>query len=192
MPEVYRIVKGSGAGGFLNPPGDPAHTYSIQSYSSNRRTARMTGSYALDSTAEWLPQSIRNQARTILDQAKREPSELWIRNVYGYFRNMWTADGAAWTNVADLSSTRPQGAPESWHAAAVYVRKWFPSHEPRTDLIADPGRGYGSYPCDRCGKPVQYESRFDALAVVTTAIQATGTNWTYEVECIGGAPHVVS
>lgn len=192
MPEVYKIVKGSGAGGFLHPPGDPAHTYSIVSYSSNRRNARETGLYTLDSTAEWMPQSIRDRAREILDHAKTTPSELWIRTVYGYFRNMWTADGVMWTNVVDLASFRPEGAPADWHAATVYVRKWFPDHEPRIDLIADPGKGYGSYPCDRCGKRVQYESRFDALAVVNTEIRGSGTNWTYELDCIGGGQHEVS
>lgn len=193
MPEVYKIVKGSGGGGFLHPPGDPAHAYSIVSYSSNRRNARETGFYGLDSTAEWLPKHIRDRAREILDRASREPSELWIRSVYGYFRNMWTTDGVMWTSVADLVSSRPEDAPADWHAATVYVRKWFPDHEARTDLIVDPGKGYGSYPCDRCGKRVQYESRFDALTVVTTRSRpGGGTDWAYEADCIGGGKHEVS
>lgn len=192
MGEIYKIVKGDGAGGLLNPPGDPSHTYSIESYSSSRKNASMTGSYSIDSTDEWIPEDVREQARQILDKVDRAASELWIRNVYGYFRNMWTTDGKPWTNVRDLASGRPEGAPDEWHAAAVYVRKWFPDHEPRTDLIDNPGKGYGSYPCVKCGQRVQYEARFDALAIVSTSMRpGGGTDWSYVTDCPEGGAHEV-
>jgi hypothetical protein len=193
MGEIYKIVEGSGMGGFMDPPGLPTHRYSIYSYSSNRRNARVTGIHSITSTGEWIPEHIRERAaKLIADAGSVEPSELWIRNVYGYFRNMWTPDGQLWTSVVDLTAGRPDGAADDRHAAAVWVRKYFPDHEARTDLIADPGKGYGSYPCDRCGKRVQYEAKFDALTVVEILIGPRGTDWVYGAECTDGQPHTVS
>jgi hypothetical protein len=191
--EHYKIVKGTGAGGFMSPPGDPAHLYSIESYSSNRSNARLTGSYSIESDAEWIPQHIRDRARKILESATRTPSELWIRNVYGYFRNMWTADGRAWSTTDAIKSGRPEGAPIEWHAAVVHVRRHFPDHEPRAELIDDPGNGYGAYPCDKCGQRVQYEAHLDALAVVSTRMSGSGiTQWSYVADCPEGGAHVVT
>lgn len=193
MAEVYKIVRGCGAGGFMSPPGDSRHMYSIQSYSSNRSNARMTGSYAIDTDAEWIPVSVRERARKILTETSVTESELWIRYVYGYFKNSWTSNGQPWDNVDGLTFARPADAPLDWHAAVVHIRKWFPTHQPRAELIASPGKGYGSHPCDRCGECVQYEAHLDALAVVSTSMSGSGiTQWSYVTECSAGGHHIVS
>ena len=181
MAEVYKIVKGDGAGGFMNPPGDPAHTYRIESYSSSRSNARVAGIYSIDSAQEWMPQHIRKTAAEMVANATRTPSELWVRSVYGYFRNMWTVDGQPWANVNQLVSGRPKGAPIEYSAAVVHVRRWFPDHAARADLITDPGKGYGNYPCDMCGQRVQYKASVDALAVAATG----------DVHCPKGGKHSV-
>lgn len=78
------------------------------------------------------------------------------------------------------------------HLAVLCIREYFLDHEPRLDLIADPGRGYGSYPCTKCGERVQYEAKFDKLTKVNTRIKPYGgTEWTYETECPKGDDHTV-
>jgi hypothetical protein len=55
--------------------------------------------------------------------------------------------------------------PPEHHLGYLCVREYFPDHEPRLDLIADPGDGYGAHPCLKCGKTIQYEARYDAWCV---------------------------
>lgn len=191
---TFTIVRGTGAGGFLAPPGDPAHTFSVIEKSSNRSNAREVGSYSVDSVAngddEWIPEHIRNRAAKIVADASRTESPLWVANVYGYFRNMWTPEGKKWDNVSSLLSGRPEGYPDEWHAAPVYIRGYFPNHITRADLIKDPGKGYGAWPCGKCNERVQYEARFDALTKVTTRIGGSGvTQWSYGVDCPQGGRH---
>lgn len=76
------------------------------------------------------------------------------------------------------------------HAAVACVRRYFPDHEIRHDLILDAGKGYGSYPCTKCGEKVQYEAKFDKLTKITTRVGGTGmTHWTYGTECTDGGEH---
>lgn len=94
--------------------------------------------------------------------------------------------------VADLSSPPTPMDPER-HAAVACIREYFPGHAPRLDLIADPGDGYGSRTCAACGKRVQYEAKFDALAVVSTRMDGTGmTHWSYNTEHDDHTPHVTA
>lgn len=78
------------------------------------------------------------------------------------------------------------------HLAVLCIRKYFPDHEPRLDLIEDPGKGYGAWPCTKCGETVQYEARLDKWAKVTTRMDGTGmTHWTRSGECSEGGDHTV-
>jgi hypothetical protein len=78
------------------------------------------------------------------------------------------------------------------HLAVLCIREYFPDHEPRLDLIVDPGKGYGSWPCTKCGERVQYEAKFDKHAVVTIRMDGTGmTHWSYGTECVKGGDHSV-
>ncbi|WP_189112229.1 hypothetical protein [Pilimelia terevasa] len=180
-------------GGFLSPPGDPAHTYRVVTYAgprSNKAIGLAGLSYAADAANSWIPEHVRRHAQQLIRDADRTPSELWVRHVYGYFRNMWTHDGRPWQSVSSLISGRPVDAPEDHHAACVFVRQFFPDHQPRTDLIADPGKGYGSCPCTKCGQRVQYEARHDVLCVVTTRLTGSGiTIWSYSSVCGAGGKH---
>jgi hypothetical protein len=196
MGTVWKIERDGGSGGFMNPPGDPAHTYSVVEYSSSRHNARMLASMNLESAAteDYVPEHIRKRAAEILATATRIPSELWVQSVYGYFRGMYAPNGETWTNAGDLLSAREadQPYPAEWHAGYVWVKKFFPDHEPRTDLIADSGKGYGSYACVKCGERVQYEARLDALAIVSTRLSGSGiTQWSYITECTTGGVHAV-
>lgn len=93
--------------------------------------------------------------------------------------------------VADVPSPPAPMDPER-HAAVACIREYFPNHTPRLDLIADPGDGYGSRTCTVCDKRVQYEAKFDALAVVTTHMDGTGmTHWSYSTEHDDHTPHTL-
>ncbi|MFL4491702.1 hypothetical protein ACJ6WD_10665 [Streptomyces sp. VTCC 41912] len=93
--------------------------------------------------------------------------------------------------VADVRDVPARMDPER-HAAVSCVRQYFPGHQPRLDLIENPTKGYGSWPCSKCGERVQYEAKFDKHAVVTTRIDGRGmTHWSYGLECADGEPHEV-
>jgi len=70
------------------------------------------------------------------------------------------------------------------HLGYLCVQSYFPDHRPRTDLIADPGQGYGSWPCVKCGTRVQYEAREDAYAEVLP-----GARWRISIDCPAGGKH---
>jgi hypothetical protein len=101
-------------------------------------------------------------------------------------------DAHAGRIVADVVNVPAPMDPER-HAAVACIRQYFPDHTPRLDLIENPGKGYGSYPCDKCGESVQYEAKFDALAVVSTRLAGSGiTQWSYKTDCDKGGNHEVT
>ncbi|MEV7675031.1 hypothetical protein [Streptomyces sp. NPDC088752] len=98
--------------------------------------------------------------------------------------------------VPERVTATPPAIPEqidpARHLAVMCIREYFPDHEPRTELIENPGKGYGAHPCTKCGQKVQYEAKFDAHAVVTTRMDGTGmTHWSYDTECPEGGAHTV-
>lgn len=189
----YRIVKdGHGAGGFMSPPGHPSHTYSVNIYTSPR-ARKVIGSMSITSAAtdEHVPAGVRARVRKILADAELSMSNLWVRHVYGYWRNMYVPESGS-TNASDLISDSTHSLPAERHGAVAHIRKYFPDHKPRTDLIADPGKGYGSWPCTKCGERVQYDETRDALCIVTTRLSGSGiTMWNYEPNCAKGGAHTV-
>jgi len=89
-----------GSGGFLCPPGHPAHAYSVEGYwggvvkpvSGPDLIAGLD--YLLSSEDRDVPAHLKARARQIMDSAVLVPSEAWIQNVYGYFKNSYSPDGA--------------------------------------------------------------------------------------------------
>lgn len=162
-----------------------------------------------------VPAGVKAQAQKIMADAKLVCSEAWVRHVYSYFRNSYSPDGVNRNVSASISAnkcvcrcgdeflgerslsrhlethnrshypvTTPL-PPATHHLGYLCVREYFPDHEPREDLIADPGNGYGNHPCAKCGLHVQYESRKDALCVVISG----PSRWTYNAECPEGGNH---
>jgi hypothetical protein len=97
-------------------------------------------------------------------------SELWVRTVYGYFRNCYAPESGS-RNVADciIIKADDDEPPPERHLGYLMVKEYFPDAEPRLDLIADSSGGYGSQPCAKCGVTLQYEARVDAFAEAITA-----------------------
>jgi hypothetical protein len=301
----YRIMSGKngGSGSLLCPPGHPRHHYSLYGYASPQyRNELSIGSIdsALDPDSD-ASDAIKRQVQKIMDQAQLVPSEMWIKSVYGYFRNSYAPedkdrnlsrsithnpaeiavdaarkalaahyaadyrtsandnyrdgserpmraarrgyevtakrdgsevfvytladDGSRYGNLdvladhadalvangfTDVRIEDPQNTPTSFdpervratnpvpvepinperHLAVLCIREYFPDHEIRHDLIADPGNGYGSWPCMKCGERVQYDAKTDKLAVVTTrTVPGEGTVWSRVTECSAGGDH---
>lgn len=127
---------------------------------------------------ENIPADFRARVQKLLDEAELVESELWVRNVYGYFRNCYSPDGVS-QNASDAAIERNSHRPPEHHLAVMAIRKYFPDHEPRLDLINDPGDGYGSRECTKCGTRIQYEAKVDAFAEPITAFK----------ECPEGGEH---
>lgn len=196
MPEyrTYKIRQDMhGMGGFMCPPGYANHTYTLEEYTGprGRKVIGLSSiEYALNPEAQASP-AIQAQARRILESSKLTESEAWVRSVYGYFRNMYVPENGS-RNASDLIHDPKHEIAPARHAAVACIREYFPAHTPRLDLIADPGKGYGSWPCEKCGERVQYEARYDAHVTVSTRIAGSGiTQWTYGQECAEGGAHVV-
>jgi len=96
----------------------------------------------------------------------------------------FTAFGVSVPVAPGHGQVYPPLPPAEHHLGYLCVREYFPEHTPRLDLIADPGQGYGSYPCLKCGKRVQYEARVDGFAEVIP-----GARWRYVIECPAGGQH---
>ncbi|MFE6000408.1 hypothetical protein ACFQ6C_26665 [Streptomyces sp. NPDC056454] len=289
MTMTFKINSTSGSNGFMCPPGHWNHTHSLEGYPTPRsRTVDMIASLdAVDEPGTDAPQHIIDAVNRIRSNATLVCSESWIRNVYGYFRNMYVPESGS-RKAADLISHNPAGiaaaqvrpvmeekhktaednrfrrvvngrrrgyevtakadgtkvyvyaladdgtrygalpileeyadalrdagftdvhiqdpqatptafvpervaatvtdAPEAMdperHAAVALIRQYFPDHTPRVDLIENPGKGYGMYPCTKCGEKVQYEAKFDAHVTVST-------HGTYGTDCPQGGAHTI-
>lgn len=165
MP-IYKIVNnGKGMGGLMCPPGHWNHAYVVERYGS-AQSREPSSIFSLDHAKDQdirFPANIMNQAHKIMDEATLIQSENWVRNVYGYFRNMYVPESGSRSVDKLINSNTP--IPGLVHAATAWIRDFFPDHQPRMDLIMNPGRGYGSWPCIKCGQRVQYAPKLDAHAV---------------------------
>lgn len=183
---VKVVNNGMGALGFLCPPGHPHHTYALEAPQRGDK-ATYPLSRALETPLDF-PSAVVSEVRVLFGSAQLVCSEKWMRNVYGYFRGSYSPDGTDRTASHAVSTGRPEH-----HLAALTVREYFPDHQPRLDLIADPGNGYGSYPCVKCGQRVQYEARHDAHTTVTVTPDDRGVNqWDYRTECPRGGQHEIT
>jgi hypothetical protein len=165
MTNRYKISKGDrGSGGFLCPPGHPFHTYTAVGMEGSAEVSWGSLDMILnDPDAE---PKVRARAQAIMTAAQLTYSEAWIRQVYGYFRDCYAPESGS-RNVSECVIRRKNdpAIPDERHLAVLAVRQHFPDHQARADLIKDSSHGYGSWPCVKCGATVQYEARFDALAV---------------------------
>lgn len=167
MSRWYIDDDGQGIGGHLAPPGDPSLRYTVREGSRNNPLSLMSLESAV--TEDYVPEDIRQRAAGILAKAQRTPSETWIAQVYGYFKNSYSPDGVD-RNVSNAlifgkfwgNADEPR-PPAERSLAVMFIRQYFPDHEPRLDLL-DTAAGYGTRPCTTCGVTCQYEARIDGWA----------------------------
>lgn len=145
--ETGRIVR-EGMGGFLNPPGHPAHTLSVET-ELNRRAenrARMSLEAALE--CSWLADSTKAQARMALDKWRLQEQpplhapevKQWIWQVLGYFRHCYNdtpADPEGWSaGRLTIDATRsPMEHPER-SAGVNLIRRFYPDYTPTAEDFA--------------------------------------------------------
>lgn len=139
-----RIVN-QGMGGFLNPPGHPEHTRSVEF--DLRRKPENRGSMSLSHALEcdWLDGLTKAQARRLLEVwslQKRPLSDStvqdWIQQVLGYFRGCYAGQNAkgeqSW-NVSDLRIDQNVDPllNADIHAGVHLIRKYYPEYSPKAE-----------------------------------------------------------
>ena len=138
----YYLVS-DGQGGFLNPPGDSEHSFSIQEFRGSHNVGSCSLRYAIE--CDWYPLQVKHAARQCINKHKgNTQDETWIASVYNYFRKCYSPDGIN-RNVSDcIITTEFSKYPPEWHLAYLFIKQFDSEHAPRLDLIAnDPG--YGSW-----------------------------------------------
>ena len=106
MGEIWRIkASRHGGGSFLCPPGHPALTHTLEGFWSagegTPRVTRASGPNFIGGIGDVagelgndIPAHIRAQADRLHANAELTCSADWVANVYGYFRNSYSPDGA--------------------------------------------------------------------------------------------------
>ena len=137
--EPARIIQ-SGMGGFLNPPGHPEHTTSVETDLRWRPENRGRMSLTAASKCGYIDPAIRAKATRLLtayvppDIASDE-GRTWARSVLGYFRgcyrNPQKAGEDQWHAAhVDVDSNRDPLANADDHAGVHWIRKWYPEFRP--------------------------------------------------------------
>lgn len=175
-----RVVKRS-SGSFLCPPGHPMLSHGIEDGPWDNPSLIAGLDYALKNEYGDVPERIRAQVQKLYDEATWVESELWLENVYGYFRNCYAPENGD-RNVSNCIVWRepkpakegeapeivPAKPPAERSLAFLHIRQYFPDHRVRPDLL-DRKDLYGTKPCEKCGGRLQYEASVDAFAEAITA-----------------------
>jgi hypothetical protein len=110
-----RIDTSQGCDGFLNPPGHPEHTVSVETDTDRPRDYRGFTSLSAAASDDAMDPAVRAEAKRLLDAwaANAPPLEsaevqAWVLQVLGYFRGCY--------RNPDKSGT------EQWHASHLVIR----------------------------------------------------------------------
>lgn len=158
--ETARIKYGQGAGGFLNPPGHPEHTISVETNLQCRPDNRGSMSLSYAAACEYIPAEVREQAARILQEWQPfaladRAVDLWLRRAFTYFHSCYRGSGEgpeAW-HAGNLEITN-ESRPIELSAAVHLIRQYYPQfaegHEGDTAALES------LYPtgCGMCGHHV--------------------------------------
>ena len=133
-----RIVQ-EGMGGFLCPPGHPAHSRHVET--DLRRKPENRGSMSLEYAVadEFLDDTTRAEARSILEywEANKLPLSTvqeWIFQVLGYFRGCYnlTPDVETGWHAGNVTITGKIDPMEhaDYHAGVHCIRRYYPQYKP--------------------------------------------------------------
>lgn len=131
----YYIETGS-TGSFLTPPGHASQMFSVEEYSGGVNTGSCSVEYAPET--EYMPAEVKRAARDLLKKHPGNPKDKkWIEQVYTHLRHCYRLPdgkeltfGKFWGNADEEQHQNPEH-----HLAVIYIRKYDPSHKPRTDLF---------------------------------------------------------
>lgn len=137
--ERWEVAAG-GAGGFLNPPGHPEHSWSVVAYRRREMTCLMSLSAAV--AADYVSESVRAEAVRLLADWRtasegKAPDPAWVRSVLAYFRGCYRnlkAGEKQWhASHLILDSKRdPMAQPEE-HAGVNLIRGFYPGFMPQRE-----------------------------------------------------------
>lgn len=141
-------IRLEGMGGFLNPPGHPEHTSSVET--DLRRRPENRGGMSLSSAigTEWLDDAIRAECRRKLAEWDANKLPLtdpavqdWIRQVLGYFRGCYRNTAAPrdeqWhASELVIDQTRKPLDWQNDHAGVNLIRKYYPDYVPTAEDFA--------------------------------------------------------
>lgn len=130
-------IVNSGMGGFLNPPNDAEHTWSVQDgYGSNAGFIALR--YAL--TCDWITEATKIEVRRKLEDNPPVWSAEWEQQVYAYFRNCYSPDGIERNVGRCVVIKGEESKPAEWHLGFMLIREFFPSAKPNLELISSSGK----------------------------------------------------
>jgi len=131
-------IRREGMGGFLNPPGHPEHTMSVETDLRRRPWNRGSMSLQAAADAEWLDPATRAEAKRHLTEFQQKKLPLdhpevvdWRHQVLGYFKNCWKGTGEDPWNVQNLRmGAKPPDATLNDHAGVHFIQKHYPEYQP--------------------------------------------------------------
>jgi len=152
VPIILHKEKGQivheGVGGFLNPPGHPTHTLSVETELNHRAENRSRMSLEAALECSWLDDAIKAQARMALDKWRLQDQlplhapkvRNWIWQVLGYFRHCYNdtpTDPKGWEagRLTIDANRSPMEHPER-HAGVNLIRRFYPEYTPTADDFA--------------------------------------------------------
>lgn len=138
------IIIRQGMGGFLNPPGHPEHSWSVEYDLQRRKDNRSSASLSHVVESEWFHAAIRASAARMLDEweAHKLPldsreCQLWIKAVQSHFKGCYkgTDDGkygrGPWSAEAlRIDSTIDPMLNIDLSASAHLIRQYYPEYMP--------------------------------------------------------------
>jgi hypothetical protein len=124
-------LNNKGMGGFLNPPEQAEHNFSII----EKRGGHEVGSYSLTGAIKesWIPQEVKSIAKQYLNKYPGIITEDWIKEVYKYFRYCYSKDGIN-RSVSDCIIDKENKEPKK-HLGYLFIKEFDNNHNVRTDLL---------------------------------------------------------
>jgi hypothetical protein len=78
---------------------------------------------------------VQTQARNLIEAAKLEMTEEWVKGVYNYFKFCYSPNEEISKTSDCIVNTRNE-LPANRHLGFLYIKKYFPDAQPRIDLIS--------------------------------------------------------
>jgi hypothetical protein len=145
MTQKGRVIH-SGMGGFLNPPGHPEHTHSVETDLRRRPWNRSRMSLSAAVACEWLDTSTREAADWFLKSWQPLPIDhpdvvAWVRRVLGYFRSCYRnanlAEPECWyAGQVTIDPNRDPLEEPADHCGVHLIRQYYPQYEPTAEDFA--------------------------------------------------------
>lgn len=125
----FFFVVNKGMGGFLNPPGHPEHSRSVEEYCIQTEKGSMSLTWFLSSAKK--DDKTRFKVKNILEKWEKSkpssPDQKWVRRVLGYFAGCYQSPDGSWDATHLLVDTQRNPMDfQREHAGIHFIRKFYP------------------------------------------------------------------